>query len=183
MAVGAVWLALGPATRAAPVSPPDRPALPIELPANFQRLAEPGAAARAAAAEVAASRDDVAVTAELWGDPAMGCYALIERVDFPASAADVGALLRQALGAATEIELGEDDRPAAATPGAPPDPDAPMTFTFTSRAFRGTGHLRFRPPEAGSRGIDLIACFHNQRYRQRSRKLCAALLEPWIAAP
>jgi hypothetical protein len=160
-AAGAPDAAVAGEGMAEPVAPPTPPA---DLPPSFRPLPELAAGALAAAESVAA---DVEVSAGAWGDPAMECYLLVERVRFRSPAADVAEAALEALGAASGLAIGELTR----------DGDR-VGFAFTRPDLQGQGRLEVDAGSAPSVGVDLVACFHGPRYPARAGALCAALLQP-----
>ena len=114
-------------------------------PAGWWQLPEIGAAVAAAA-----KADGITVdTADAWGEPRMGCYAVwLDLHGDAAAAAD--ALADQVLGSAAVLSPSDVARPSG--------PDGTLGFSFARPPYRG----RVRA-QLGAGRISAIACFGNQR--------------------
>jgi hypothetical protein len=119
--------------------------------------------AMAAAASTAARADGVTIdSADAWGEPAHGCYAVW--LELHGGASEAPALADQVLAGMPRIAISEVVKPTAAT--------GVLTLAFTSLPYHG----RVRA-QLGKGRIAAVACFANEREPLACQAICTQLLE------
>lgn len=117
----------------------------------------------AAAAAAAARADGVVVdSADAWGEPVRGCYAVW--LALHGAAADAGALADQVLGGLGPLSPTDIVRPSA--------PDGTLTFRFARGPYRGSARAHL-----GGGRISAVACFANRREPPACDAACPRVLE------
>lgn len=146
-----------PTTAAPTTIPPTTAPPPVirgrAVPARWTEL--PAMASAMAAAAPGA-------TADAWGDPAQGCYAVWLTV--PGTAGDARALADQLVTNVTGLAPSEVVRPTAA--------DGELTLAFARPPYRGKLRARL-----GHGQILATACFGNQREPLACNAACARVLQ------
>ena len=131
----------------------------VTVPAGWRSLPDlvVPVAAQAAAAKVRVEGR------EGYGDPASGCFALLQRVSAPAvgfSEGQANAALLRALG----------------TSGFTAGPVSQAELPFVGRGVQG--RIRSTTRQAGDRiAVLSLACFYNDREPERCRPVCDAMLD------
>jgi hypothetical protein len=131
----------------------------VTIPAGWRPLAELAGSipAQASGAQV------VVESRQGWGDPAQGCFALLQRVSAPARGFHLGrtqAALLQAM-QATGFTAGPN---AAQLP-------------FVGRGVQGRMRSSTQPQAEDRIAVVSLACFYNDREPDRCRPTCDAMLD------
>ena len=145
--------AAAPGTPAAAGAADRAPGAPHAVPARWVAL-PPIAAAVTAAAPGA--------TADAWGDPAQGCYAVWLAI--PGAAGDAPALADQIVAGLTGLSPTELARPTG--------PGGELSFAFARPPYHGQVQARL-----GHGQITATACFGNQREPLACNAACARVLQ------
>jgi len=136
----------------------------VAVPSDWRPLAE---LAPAPAAPESPARVSVG-SRRAYGDPARGCYALVQEV----TAASRGFDERRAMEA-----LGRDLAAAGFTIG----PDA-AGLRFAGRGFEGRLRATATSPGADRIAVRSVACFYNDREPDQCRRMCDGILDSAEAA-